>query len=280
MTEETTTNLVEGDDARVEVLEGVEDAEIIEGEDGQPEETEPELVEIERGDKKYKVPKDLQSEFLMQADYTRKTQELAEQRRQIEAYAANVQTLDREQFEAQATLHNIDRQLAEYADIDWQAWRLQNPDAAQAARYAYEDLKEQRAATEREFQTKAQQRAFEAQRVHAQQLEQAQQVLAKEIPGWSPQRGQELMEFGTSIGIDRNVLATLSDPLHVKILHLAELGHKASKTQAQATKVAQAQKTQPATTLRGGSGRFTAAADTSDFSAFEKMADAKLAARK
>src|SRR5215204_3179929 len=44
-----------------------------------------ELEEIERNGKKYKIPTALKSELLMQQDYTRKTQEVAEQRRAIEA---------------------------------------------------------------------------------------------------------------------------------------------------------------------------------------------------
>ena len=57
-----------------------------EDESPQPEEMEPppELEEVEHEGKKYQIPKPLKGALLMQADYTRKTQEVAEQRRAVE----------------------------------------------------------------------------------------------------------------------------------------------------------------------------------------------------
>ena len=63
-----------------------DDGNPIEGPDGQADaELEPGLAEVEIDGKTYKLPPELKDGFLRQADYTRKTQELAEQRRRMEA---------------------------------------------------------------------------------------------------------------------------------------------------------------------------------------------------
>src|SRR5690349_1139844 len=60
-----------------------------EGEEGEAAQPEPdETEEVEHEGKKYKIPKPLKGALLMQADYTRKTQEVAEQRKQVEAERA------------------------------------------------------------------------------------------------------------------------------------------------------------------------------------------------
>lgn len=55
----------------------------------QPDEAKFEEVEIDG--KRHRIPAELKSAFLMQQDYTRKTQEVAEHRRQVDAYAQQVQ---------------------------------------------------------------------------------------------------------------------------------------------------------------------------------------------
>src|SRR5262245_52574677 len=82
MTEETATNPVEGEDNAAANLPDTQEVEpqAVDNESGpEPEESE----EIEHDGRKYLVPKALRPLLLMQADYTRKTQEVAEQRRAV-----------------------------------------------------------------------------------------------------------------------------------------------------------------------------------------------------
>lgn len=67
----------------------------------QPEETkteepkeEPSDVEIEYEGSKYKLPPELKDAFLRHADYTRKTQEIAQQRKEFEAKANDLKAVD------------------------------------------------------------------------------------------------------------------------------------------------------------------------------------------
>jgi hypothetical protein len=103
-------------------------------------------LEYEPG-KKYRVPKPVKDGWLRQADYTRKTQEVAEHRKALEAErqafgqtAASVQ----QHIEAVADLRVVDRTLKEYENVDWErAWR-ENPVEAGAAQSRLAALERQR----------------------------------------------------------------------------------------------------------------------------------------
>ena len=76
-TDETPDELpVDTDPGDTEGDEGTEDG-------GEP--TAPEYVTLERNGKQFQVPKELEGEFLMQGDYTKKTQTVAEKAKELEA---------------------------------------------------------------------------------------------------------------------------------------------------------------------------------------------------
>ena len=87
MENDDTTNPAEAEDANIEAEAEVENNEPELDEHGDPSEAEAEgddeLVEIERDGKTYKIPAALKPELMMQADYPRKTQELAAERKAV-----------------------------------------------------------------------------------------------------------------------------------------------------------------------------------------------------
>jgi hypothetical protein len=102
-----------------------------------------EFEEVERNGKKFRIPKELAPELLMQADYTRKAQEVAEQRRAIEAA--------REEYEQEmefreatwqetAALTTLEQRLANFQNTDWRRWHMANPQEAAAAQAEYMSL--------------------------------------------------------------------------------------------------------------------------------------------
>jgi len=84
--------------------------------------------EIEIDGEVYLTPPALRSAFLRQADYTRKTQELAEQRRRMEAEreAAGAHVA------ARARLHLLDEQARALEGLDWPALEAADPERARA----------------------------------------------------------------------------------------------------------------------------------------------------
>lgn len=287
MTDETIDQAVEGEalpDTEVEANEAeTPDTDAPEWEEGDPEPDsaeDPDEDEIEDGEKKARVPKWVKEGFLRQSDYTKKTQEVAETRKALEAQAQAVaqqaEFIESNRVEI-AKLGKIDHDYAE-----WKSWIDANPDQALPADYhKLTTLKEERDQLAASLRQKAHTASVEAQRADAKALEDMRAELPKAIPGYGPEKEREIFTFATTdLGFAPEEIAGVRSPKIVKALHLAMLGAKASKAQATAAKQTQAQKTKPPSTLRGTAGRFTAPPDTSDFAAFERLADAKLAPRK
>lgn len=202
--------------AEVETDAETEDAEL----DEQTAEADEEEVEYEG--KQYKVPKELKDALLRQADYTRKTQEVAEARRQFEAQTQSFQ--QERQFHQQnlqevAQVIAIDQQLAQFSQVDWNA--LADADPAQAVKLdrQFRDLQEQRAQVEYQVTQKQSEFAQRQQQDAARQLEEGRRVLEREIPGWGAEKAQELFLFGKNYGIPEQLLGTLNMPVLVKALH-------------------------------------------------------------
>ena len=161
-------------------------------------EAEEEEDEIDVDGKKFTLPKSaaekLRAERLMQADYTRKTQEVAEQRRAIEQQAQQVQ--QQAQFQQAyiaevAKVTAIDERLNEYAKIDLSEYIDSDPVAVMKAQEEIRKLQMQRAEVVNNLNQRQQMQAMEQQQTTAKQLQQANDYLAREISGWSPQRSNE-----------------------------------------------------------------------------------------
>jgi hypothetical protein len=246
MFEDDPTNPVEDDDARADLDEGVEDEDLEGGELGlDDEDPEDDVEEVERNGQKYRVPKALAPELMMHADYTRKTQDLAEQRREVEARAAAVADADEEILDHRANLRAIDGQIKQYENVDWDTWDRTDPQAAAAAWRAYERLKDARQRAESDLNKKVGERETEAKRAHQAQLQEARTTLAKEIPGWSPEYANKLTDYGKTIGFSEKELGNVTDPRAIKLLHLAFVGAQATKQGKAARTIQQQQQAKP-----------------------------------
>jgi hypothetical protein len=173
------------------------DGELGDGEEGEGEgaEGESEFAEVEDDDgAKHKIPAKLKAAFLKNADYTQKTQQHAETVRAFEAQ----QTVAREVINELAELKGIDRQLAEYKKVDWDAFQAQNPDQANSAWRQFQLLKEQREEAVNAVQKKAGEVTEAQQRERAKLVEAGRQQLQKDIPGWSDKLASDVVQYGAS----------------------------------------------------------------------------------
>ena len=238
---------------------------------------EADLEEIEHKGKKYKVPKGY---GLREADYTVKTQELAELRKRFETLTNTAEELSREELSAQADYIRVVQQIADYQDIDWQAWRAQDPVAALQGQLDYQALEQAKGEIAGRFQAARAERSSLAQREAATRLEQGRKVLASKIPDWGETKQRQIIEHTmNAYGFDPADLAEIDDPRVILVMHDALQFAAMSKKQQAAVKAAQVQAVKPAPTLRGNASRAGPRADTNDFLAFERLANAKLAKR-
>ena len=168
----------------------------------------------------------LKAERLMQADYTRKTQEVAEQRRNFDA--------EREQFQKAAQTHQqylreigqlagIDERLAQFAQVNWQALTDQDPVQALKLHTEFTQLQAHKGQLVNALTQKQQAAQQEQQRSTAKQLMEARQVLERDIKGWSPELAGKLVDFGIKQGFPPEAMQNITRPEVVKVIHKAFL---------------------------------------------------------
>jgi hypothetical protein len=135
----------------------------------------------------------------MQADYTRKTQELAEQRRTVEQHvqALNQQAeLQQATLEHRVNLRTVEQQLQQFSGTDWSAYSAQyGADATAAAMASWQQYRDAKAELEGAIaKTETEARTI-SERNAANAVVQADQALSREIEGWGPQLVQTLAGY-------------------------------------------------------------------------------------
>jgi hypothetical protein len=198
-----------------------------EGDDA-PAEAEPETpadsesVEVEFEGKTYKLPPELKDAVLRQADYTRKTQEVAEERKALMAereLAQATQAFQKEHAKDISEIQALDHQLAQYNAVNWAEAMQKDIAAATTAFMQRQQLIEARAAlaanlsnAEQAFQ---QTQTQKAQELRAKGLEE----LSKRIPGFNAETGQKIRDSVKSYGFTDEELSQYRDPRVIHALH-------------------------------------------------------------
>jgi len=257
MTEEGATNPVEGEDNAnatlpdtQEVESEVQDEQALD-EDGNPADPAEDSEEIEHEGRKYLVPRALKPLLLMQADYTRKTQEVAEQRRAVMAERQALHQTSQAELDAYAHATSLAGRLAQFQQVDWRAWHESDPFAAAAATSDYQMLRDQHQAALGQLSQLHGQRTFLAQQETARRMEEGRAALAKEIPGWSEDLKARLIGFAAGYGFSRDELDDLeADPRVAKVLHAAFNGSRSAETARKVHDLVAAQQVQPAASVK------------------------------
>ena len=183
-------------------------------------------------------------------DYTKKTQEVAEQRKALEDYAQTIKVQE-EKFQQQVQLQQaligdvaeltaVDKQLAQFNDVNWQELSDNDFVEAQKLFFTYNQLQQKRSELATNLQTKAEQVQKQQAEQMQERIEKGKEILAKEIPNWSRETTQAIIEVGKEYGFSDDELGTIIDPRHVKVLHDAMQWRKLQKNSVVKNKVSQA----------------------------------------
>lgn len=292
MSDTTTTNSVAGDtpapevdatiDADFDFNADVNDPEVAEATDdspGQPAasgaKADPpsETIEIEFEGKKHAIPKALQPAFLMQADYTRKTQAVAEAARQLEQQRKDLDTSSKAQIDAvqaeiesHSKVYALRQQAAQWQNVNWELLeqndRENGTNETTTALRRYNVLRDQLRDAETALQTKTTERQAKEQADQAAAaaqeraddenlIRQGYQELTSKIADW-PTVARDVSTFGqTRFGFSPDEIAAVRDPRMFQVLHLAWLGAKSVQQQQTQQRVAQTQQVQPAPQVGG-----------------------------
>ena len=186
--------------------------------------------EIEHEGAKYKVPKPLKEAFLRQADYTTKTQTLAEERRGLEA--ERQQLAAQQQFQQQhikdvAKVMSIDERLEQFRQIDWNAAMDADPVGAMKLDRQMRELQQQRTQVVQSIEQTQARTSYESQQATARRNAEAAQELAREIKGFgTPEVTKALKDTGKAFGYKPEELDSVTDPRAVRLLHEAYMYRK------------------------------------------------------
>ena len=244
-------------EAEAEATEEVESEEATEEPDEEVEEEEqsqdevPAILKLKVNGEDVEKPLDEVVALAQQGlDYTQKTQQVAEQRKELEAYAESIKAQE-QAFQEQMQLNNVliedvakitslDQQLNQYANVNWQ--ELSDNDFVEAQKhfFTYNQLQQERSQLVSQFEAKKQYVVQQQTQLMSEKIAKGKEVLAKEIPNWSPETNQALLSTGKDYGFSDAELNSIVDPRHVKVLHDAMQWRKLQQNSVVKKKVSNA----------------------------------------
>ena len=208
--------------------EVVEASEEVEGEDEEYEEEAPrdEKFVVKVDGKEIEVPKDeLIRGYQREADYTRKTQKLAEERKLVESEFQQVRG-EREQYSQ--ILGQLQQKLQELQpqEPDWNRLEVEDPTEYARQWTSHQRRQQQVYAVQAEQERLNQMRQAELQKTMQQIMATEVSRLKEKIPEWSsPEKarveGKALLEYGQNLGFSEQELNTITDSRALLALHKA-----------------------------------------------------------
>ena len=242
--EETDTSVDE------EVVEDTEEAEEVEEEapeeeeEGQAEEETEEEVEEEEfdvvaeEDLKYTIKVDgeelevgieeLKNGYQRQADYTRKSQALAEQRKETEAIQSERMRLEQERQMYANGLQMLQEQqsakLKDFDSIDWEALKTEDPYQYMIKKDEYRDAQERITNLVQEQQAVQQEQAQQAQQARAHFVQQEYSRLVEALPEWNDSKStikKDVQDYAISAGFLPQEVNQLADHRSILVIKKA-----------------------------------------------------------
>lgn len=222
---ESESEEVEGAEPQDEALESSEE---VEGDEEESEEEGPrdEKFVVKVDGKEIEVPKEeLIRGYQREADYTRKTQKLAEERKLVESEFQQVRA---EREYTSQLLGQLQQKLQEYEppEPDWNRLEVEDPTEYARQWTSHQRRQQQKYAIQAEELRIAQLQNADAQK-HIQATLAAETARLKEkIPEWnSPEKakaeGKALLEYGQILGFSEQELNTITDSRALLALHKA-----------------------------------------------------------
>jgi hypothetical protein len=219
----------------------------------------PDEVEVQYNGKSYSLPPELRDALLRQADYTRKTQELAGQRRALEAERAGHRqeaAVMRKHLQDAARIVALHDHLAQLDKVDWPALQAQDPARAAQLWQQRIQMRHLRDRAARAWTRKDRDNATQTQRATARRAGEVHAHLSRLIADWSPGLDAKLARYGTAQGLSQNEItsAALQNPNFVLVLHKAHQLDEAEKQKKTKQTFDATQAARPVTRVGGGGG--------------------------
>ncbi len=181
---------------------------------------------------------ELQSGYIKQSDYTKKTSELAEQRKAMVAEAQAIQQERNQYAQALGQMQTeSQRQLNEYKQIDWDRLREEDPMLFMQRRDEMRDLEK----GIDDGYKQQQQLALQAQQYNVQKFNQdveaGREQLLTIMPDWDDKVSKSVREYGLGEGFTSDELAGITDHRSMAVLRKAMMYDAIQKSQPAKKKV-------------------------------------------
>ena len=200
--------------------------------------------------------------YSRQSDYTKKTQEISEQRKSFEEvknqYETEVGQIQAERGHYMQSLQSIiDGSLGkmdEFSNINWEQLRQDDPIEFVAKKEEFRDKQEKINALRQEQQGAQQRQALDKQRFHAESLEREHAALIEKLPEWGKEESRkkitkDLRDYALSSGFEAEEISSLVDHRSILVLLKARQYDQINNADVKAKKL----KNKPRV-IRAGSG--------------------------
>jgi hypothetical protein len=192
-----------------------------------------EVVEVEVDGELLEVPAKYKDYFMRQADYTQKTQQLSEQRKETEILQSQVKAKAQEFEFAQSVwddvikVQNLQTQAEQYTqylrdNID----SLSSTDI-EKMRLAIQDAKDESQNIATQVQQKQQEFQQSQQQAFQELLNKGTEVLRSRIPGWGEDHQKQVRDYALQTGFSEEEINSVVDPRQVEMLWKAKNSKKA-----------------------------------------------------
>jgi len=210
-------------------------------EEAQPEQEPLEVIQW-NGEEKQVSKAELKELAQKGFDYTQKTQQLAEERRQVEVAIRQAQqqiALQNQQVEVIASVKALDSQLDQFKGVNWHQLAESDPVEYLKLNQSYRDLKEAREAKVQEFQYQAQQLQYaQSQQYQAHLQEEAAKL--SNMPEFKGEKATEtkaqIKSYLRDVGFNDEEIGSIVDHRHVKVAWEAAQWRKLQASKPQVTK--------------------------------------------
>lgn len=200
------------------------------------------FVEIEIDGNKYEVPEELKDGYLMQADYTRKTQSLADYRKEVELQARQLEVQQAEHkfiADIQPEINNLGYLQAQIQQLetDLQTNMSKMPsDELFRKKIQIDGLQKNASELRQQLESKYGEFQKTQEQAYTELLNKGAEILKQTIPNWTAEKQKELREFALSSGFTEHEVNSIIDPRHVRMLWAAS---QYEKLQSAAPKAAE-----------------------------------------
>ena len=176
----------------------------------------------------YEVNADeLKSGYQRQRDYTKKTQQLAEQRKEYEAKTEQL-TVQYDQFMQNASIADqvLNRDIGKLEQIDWASMKTSDPVGYVQKQIELQDVRNQQAQLRQQAQMAWENNQKVATEDHNKMLEQERKRAIELFPDWSNSEKAtahqtKIVEYGRKLGYDESELGSISKARDLLVLDKA-----------------------------------------------------------